>query len=170
MIKNNSKNIIIFLLLTSTIALVLAYVSQYIFGLEPCHLCLWQRMPFWAIIILSVLVLLIKKYQNLAIHISLLLLIINAGIAFYHAGVEKKVFKGLDSCSAPIIGANNIVELEQSIAQTKIVRCDTPQFVFLGVSMAGWNFIYCLGLTLIVVFYEFKPIFRKETKNLSAKR
>src|SRR3990167_8373368 len=103
-IKNlNQKHLLIFLLATSVLALSGAYISQYFFGMQPCQLCFWQRKPFWIIIVLASIFLVIpnlKKYQNWAIRIAVLLLLINSGIAFYHTGVEQKWFKGLDSCSS----------------------------------------------------------------------
>jgi len=149
-----AKNILVFILFSCIVALVFAYISQYIFGLQPCQLCLWQRQPFFAIVILAGLFLIIpqlKKYQNLAIKISVLLLLINSVIAFYHAGVEKKLFRGLDSCSSVSSESNTIEELRIALENTKAVRCDKPQFVFIGISMAGWNVLYCLGLVSAVV-------------------
>lgn len=153
-----SRNLLIFLTLSSIFALIFAYISQYVFGLQPCELCFWQRKPFFAIIILSAIFLTIpqlKKFQNLAIKISLLLLLINSAIAFYHAGVEKKVFKGLSSCASNLENITKIEDLKLALEKTKSVRCDKPQFVLLGISMAGWNFIYCLGLAIISFVFLF---------------
>ncbi|MES2677758.1 MAG: disulfide bond formation protein B [Pseudomonadota bacterium] len=145
--KFTYQNLLFFLLLTSIFALLGAYISQYIFGMQPCQLCFWQRKPFFAIIILAVLFLMIsslKNYQKLAIWLAILLLLINAAIAFYHSGVEQKWFAGLDSCSMPEMQINNVEDLKLALEQTKAVRCDQPQFMFLKLSMASWNFIYCL--------------------------
>jgi disulfide bond formation protein DsbB len=150
-LKISHRGIIILLLLSSALALAMAYISQYIFGLQPCQLCFWQRKPFFAIIVLSSLFLTtsaLKKYQTLAIKISILLLLVNAAIAFYHSGVEQKWFKGLDSCSSISSQPNNLEELKLALEKTKAVRCDEVQFVFLKLSMASWNMLYCLWLAI----------------------
>ncbi len=148
MIKNfNQKHILVFLLLASVLALAGAYIAQYVFDMQPCQLCFWQRKPFFAIIILAILFLTIgqlKNYQKLAIQIAILLLLINAAIAFYHTGVEQKWFEGLDSCSIPEIQISNVKDLRLALEKTRAVRCDQPQFIFLYLSMAGWNVLYCL--------------------------
>lgn len=147
--KLTHKNLLIILASLSSLALVMAYISQYFFGLQPCHLCLWQRKPFFIIIVIAIVFLLIpqlSKYKKLAIQISVVLLIANTALAFYHAGVEKKIFKGLDSCSTESMNIQNLEELELNISKTSVVRCDQPQFIFLGISMAGWNALYCLSL------------------------
>jgi disulfide bond formation protein DsbB len=152
--KFTHQNLLFILLIASIIALSGAYISQYVFGMQPCQLCFWQRKPFFAIIILAGLFLSIptlKKYQNWGIKIGVLLLLINAGIAFYHSGVEQKWFKGLDSCTSVVSEPSNLDELIISLEKTKAVRCDTPQFVFLNLSMAAWNVVYCLGLVLVVI-------------------
>ncbi|MCE3255224.1 MAG: disulfide bond formation protein [Rickettsiaceae bacterium] len=146
------KNLLIAIFSTSFLALFLAYISQYGFGLQPCELCFWQRKPFFIIIIIALLFLTIpslKKYQDLAIKISILLLLANAAIALYHFGVEQKWFKGLSSCGSFLSNPTTLEELKLSLENTKAVRCDEPQFVFLKISMAGWNVLYCLGLAII---------------------
>ncbi len=155
-IKNlNSKHFLIFLLTASVFALTAAYISQYVFEMEPCQLCFWQRKPFFAVIILASLFLVIprlEKYQNLAVKIAVLLLLINSAIAFYHTGVEQKWFEGLDSCSSAAAQPTSLEELKLALEKTKVVRCDKPQFVFLHLSMAAWNVIYCLGLAGLMVY------------------
>jgi disulfide bond formation protein DsbB len=148
LLKNhNPENLLEIALFTSLVALIAAYVSQYVFGLEPCQLCFWQRKPFFAIIILTGLVLFIpflQKWQQLAVKLCIILFVLNAAIAFYHFGVEQKWFTGLDSCSLQNIAATTVDELMAQLENTKIARCDEPQFIFLDLSMAGWNVFYCL--------------------------
>ena len=150
-IRINSKILIFGFGIAAVIALLSAYISQYIFGFEPCELCLWQRKPFFLIIFLGLIVLLIpklKKYQNHIFWLIILLLFINSGIAFYHFGVEKSWFEGLASCSGNNFDITNIEALKIAIENTKAVRCDRPTFLFLRISMAGWNFIYCMFLVI----------------------
>jgi disulfide bond formation protein DsbB len=155
-IKNlNQTHLLTFLLIASILALSGAYISQYFFGMQPCQLCFWQRKPFWIIIILASVFLVIpnlRKYQNWGIKIVVLLLLINAGIALYHTGVEQKWFKGLESCSSISEQPTSLEDLKLALKKTKAVRCDKPQFAFLHLSMAAWNVLYCLGLAVLVFF------------------
>jgi disulfide bond formation protein DsbB len=154
--KNLAKNYLFLALLASLVALISAYISQYIFGFEPCILCYHQRKPFFIIIIISLIFLLVKKlkkYQKIGAILCALAFLINAGIAFYHSGVELKIFAGPDSCSSK--NFDNIDDVEQlriAMLETKAIRCDEPQFYFLNLTMANWNFIYCLGLVLFLIF------------------
>ena len=84
-------------------------------------------------------------------------LLINCAISFYHVGVEKKIFQGPTTCSSENLNnIDNLEDLKEALSKTKAIRCDEPSFVFLGLSMAGWNVIYCLGLFFMVVFLSKK--------------
>jgi disulfide bond formation protein DsbB len=152
--KFNTQSIFIIIFFSCIFALILAYISQYFFDLEPCQLCLWQRKPFFVIITLASIFLAIpqlKKYQDWGIKIIVLLLLVNSAIAFYHFGVEQKWFRGLDSCAFVASNIDSIEKLKLELKNTKAVRCDQPQFVFLKLSIAGWNMIYCLILAGFVL-------------------
>ena len=41
----------------------------------------------------------------------------------------------------------SVEELQARIQGSAAVRCDEPAFRVLGLSMAGWNAVYALGLT-----------------------
>ncbi len=152
-----SNKITLLLLVASIFALVAAYVSQYIFGYQPCILCLYQRLPFFAIILLSLFQLFfIKKkfFKKIFFGFNICLLLSNIAIATYHVGVERKVFAGPATCSDNLSEINDLEKLKAAISATKAVRCDEPQFFFLKLSMAAWNLIYCLGLLIVAVFFN----------------
>jgi disulfide bond formation protein DsbB len=146
------------LLLASAIcALFFAYVSQYFFGLQPCILCHYQRIVFWLIALHSAVFLWLQKYHKLNIVgqvLAILFLLGNITIAGFHSGVERKIFF-LSSCAATNEDLNKINDpnlLLATLQQTQAVRCDQPQFQFLGFSMADYNVFYCLFLLVLTIF------------------
>ncbi len=164
--KIQPKHLLIFLCSAAFLALLLAYITQYLFGLAPCQICFWQRKPFFAIVILSILFLFVpflKKNQNLANKIIVFLLIVNAAIAFYHIGVENKIFSGPNSCSSSAFNSNSLQELKMALEKAPSVNCGKPALVFLKISMAGWNLIYCLSLALIAIVLLRKLNFKNES-------
>ncbi len=152
--KFSANNLLIFLLFASIFALVFAYISQFVFDYQPCILCLHQRKPFFAIIALVLSSFLFKqnkKHSKIILFLCAILLLINCAVAFYHVGVEQKIFRGPTTCSSEDL--NDIQDLENlkaALLETKAIRCDEPQFFLLNLSMAAWNFIYC-GFLLLVV-------------------
>lgn len=158
--KDLAKNYLFLAFFASFVALILAYISQYIFDFEPCILCYQQRKPFFIIILISLIFLLIKKlkkYQKIGAILCALTFLINAGIAFYHSGVELKIFAGPDGCSSSNFdNIDNIEQLRIVMLATKAIRCDEPQFYFLNLTMANWNFIYCIVLLNVLIFFKYK--------------
>jgi disulfide bond formation protein DsbB len=83
--------------------------------------------------------------------------LINILLAFYHSGVEKKIFREYGGCSVKTnLIFENITQLREVLQSNKPAKCDDPQLFILGLTMAQWNFIYCLMLLIIAMFYYFK--------------
>lgn len=126
-------------------ALGFAFVSQWGFGLQPCELCLWQRWPYVAAIAFGILALATKTRRGMVLLLRLagLAFLATAAIGVFHAGVEWHWWAGLPSCSAPP-AAMSLDALRNQLLAAPIVRCDEAAFVFLGLSMAGWNVVYAV--------------------------
>ncbi len=151
------KHLALAVVVISAVTLAAAYTSQYGFGLKPCNLCLYQRVPYFFNIDLGFLAFLATfRYPRLAkMLLSLTVVIFFAGavIAGFHVGVEQKWWEGLPTCSGGILPQNaSIEELRKSLTQQEIVRCDIPQFVLFGISMAGYNFLLSLALGFGVTY------------------
>jgi disulfide bond formation protein DsbB len=157
------KKLLIILGLASISALLGAYIAEFVFNLQPCILCLYQRKPFFAIIALTILAIFIfknEKYHKLAFFACLLALSINIIIASYHVGVEQKIFQGPTSCSTSqnLNDITDLVELEKALKAANTVKCSEPAFTFLTISMAGWNVVYCLMLLIVAIIGRQKPV------------
>lgn len=135
--------------LASALALGGAYVAEYGFGLRPCVLCLYQRIPYATAMALSLTALLIWRKRNVLLPLLALCGLafsIGGFIAVYHVGVEQKLWRGTEHCGDSGAPPSSIEELREQILKAPVVRCDEPAFVFLGLSMAGWNLLYSLAL------------------------
>lgn len=155
------KKIVNFLALFSFSALLAAYISQYVFGFQPCILCLYQRVPFFVIIGLAIILIMVKspKIAELILILCIISLLANFFIASYHVGVEMKIFSGFSGCSGKSLNnLNDIDELRKALMKQPSVKCDEPQFYFLGLTMAAWNAIYCLFLAIIASFGYYTKI------------
>jgi disulfide bond formation protein DsbB len=156
--KINRGSIINLIGFYSFIAIFFAYVSEYFFHYQPCPLCTYQRIVFFCIVGLTFIAninkegSIQKKLQKKYLLLILVALIINAGIAFFHSGVELKIFSLPESCGSQAITSNNPEELLQKINNTNASDCSKPSFYFLGLTMANWNFIYCLLLLSASIF------------------
>ena len=78
---------------------------------------------------------------------------ITGGIGAFHAGVEWGWWPGPASCTGGglDLGAMGGSDLLSMDAPTGLVLCDEIVWQFLGLSMAGWNFVISLALVVIWV-------------------
>src|ERR1700704_3038220 len=138
-----------FVLIASAVVLGTALLSQYWGGLAPCELCLVQRWPWAAAIVIALVVVLVGERAGLAWVALLfgLLFAISVVLAFYHVGVEQHWFAGPTACTASEGGAMTVEQMKQQILGTAPVLCDRPAWTLFGVSMAGWNLLASLVMT-----------------------
>jgi disulfide bond formation protein DsbB len=154
----------------SALALAGAYTAEYGFGLLPCDLCLLQRKPFFAVIMLAAISLLTLLpilrakaawlQRGLLLLIGLLLLG-NAGVALYHTGVEQRWWQGPDSCSGGDIQTGSLEEMRAQILSAPLIRCDVPAWEFHGLTMASLNIIFCGLLALFALWRWYEPSHRR---------
>ena len=135
----------------SAIALLIALISQYLGDLAPCKLCLWQRIPHGAVILIGTGALLWfrgPRERLLLTWASMVALSIGAGIALFHAGVEQHWFEGPSSCSGQsgLNSALSLDELRKKLLAAPIVRCDEIPWSLFGLSIAAGNALACIVL------------------------
>ena len=98
------RNAPVLILAASVIVLGSAMASQYWGGLTPCKLCIWQRWPYVATIIIPILALTILRgpaVRRALVGICAIAFAVGGGIAVYHAGVELGWFPG--PTSGPLV-------------------------------------------------------------------
>jgi disulfide bond formation protein DsbB len=139
------------LILLASVALVGgALLFQYVGGIAPCELCLYQRWPYYAAIPLSLAALLWgRRGSTLALLVLTGLLFIAGGaVAFYHVGVEQHWFAGPSACTGGVSAEGSVEDFTKRLLAAPVVRCDEVAWSLWGVSLAGWNFLASLGLVL----------------------
>lgn len=140
-------------------ALFVALVGQYFLALHPCELCIYQRIPYAVIVFLGLFAFYFvatpKKLYSIFI-ICALLFIADAGIAFYHVGVESGFFPAPDACSANSAAGQSLEEMRAAIMNAPLVSCKQAMAYIFGLSMAAWNFIYASAAALACAVFLFK--------------
>jgi disulfide bond formation protein DsbB len=123
-----------------------ALVSQYWGGLAPCELCVLQRWPWVASIVISSIGIRVSSRLALSwVALTLAAIFAVSGVlAFYHAGVERHWFAGPSACSGAATAADTVEALKARILGQMPVRCDEPAWSLWGISLAGWNLLASL--------------------------
>jgi len=135
-----------------------AWFFQYVIGLNPCPLCLEQRIAYYVVIPLAALIMLGASINSARSLLVLALVAIavamlwNASLGAYHAGVEWKLWEGPRDCSGPVTDFGNASDLLHRMQTTSVVRCDEAPWRFMGLSLAGYNVVISLALAAIALW------------------
>lgn len=132
-------------------AILTALAFQYIGGYQPCMLCLIERYAYYAAIPLLFAAIVLsaggnKGWASALFFMVVLAFLANAGLGAYHAGAEWKFWPGPESCGGGAALTTSAGSLLKDLEGIKVVRCDEPALVFLGLSFAGWNVVASLLL------------------------
>jgi disulfide bond formation protein DsbB len=135
-----------------------AWIFQYGFGLQPCPLCLEQRIAYYFAIPLACLLAAgvafgaSRKVVVAGFVVIAAGMLWNAGLGAYHAGIEWGFWPGPQDCSGPITDLGGAGGILKKIETIKIVRCDEVQWKFLGLSLAGYNVLISLALAALAIW------------------
>ncbi len=133
----------------SLVMLLGAFAFQYIGGMAPCKLCLWQRYPHAAAIVIGAIALWVPG-RTLPL-LGALAALTTSGIGLYHTGVERGWWEGPTTCTSGPIGNLSAEDLMAQIMSAPLVRCDDVPWEMFTLSMASWNAIASFGLMLVWV-------------------
>ncbi len=141
-------------LLLAAGAILAALGFEHLGGYQPCALCLMQRIPYYLGIPLAALTALAAGLRAPATLVALLfalfaaLMLGNAGLAAYHAGVEWGFWEGPAAC-APSVGVGSAADMLNQLETTHAPSCTEASWRFLGLSFAGWNVLVCAVLAAL---------------------
>ncbi|MEM8826789.1 MAG: disulfide bond formation protein B [Pseudomonadota bacterium] len=114
-----------------------ALLSQHVFGLYPCEMCMWQRWPHVAALILGSLALpFAGGARRIILLLAILALLTSGLIGAFHAGVEYDFWTGPTQCLSPPTVSGDFMA---DIMAAPLVRCDTAPWTLFGISLAGYN-------------------------------
>lgn len=131
----------------SALLLLGALGFQYLGGLPPCELCLLQRWPHLAAVLIGAAALALPgralPFAGAAAALT------TSGLGLYHTGVERGWWEGPTACTSGSVTGLTPDQLMDQIMAAPLVRCDEVAWQLLGLSMASWNAIAALVLALI---------------------
>jgi disulfide bond formation protein DsbB len=136
-----------------------AYYFQYVMGLAPCPLCLEQRIAYYVSIPLAAVVALAagrgapRGAVTAGLGIIALVMLFNAGLALFHAGVEWRWWPGPQECSGAqdLLAPSGDLFNDLQKGRISVIRCDEAAWrdPFGLLSLAGYNVLISLALAAI---------------------
>lgn len=146
--------------LVSFALLGVAFYMEYQMGLEPCPLCMLQRIAFFLIGVFSLISFIgrdVSWQRKLAWPIVVLSLL-GAGLAVRHLYLQSLPMEELPAC---LPGLSYMFEVFpwQEIMQAMIMgtgECGDVLWTFLGLSIPGWTLIAFIVMALMNVWIALK--------------
>lgn len=131
----------------SAAVLLAAFGFQYLGDMAPCKLCLWQRWPHAAAVVIGALALWLPG-RALPL-LGAVAALTTGGIGVYHTGVERGWWQGPTTCTSGPVGGLTPEQLMEQIMAAPLVRCDEVPWELFTLSMASWNAIASVGMAVL---------------------
>lgn len=136
--------------------LAMAFAAEYLFGLDPCILCLYQRIPYAVTVVLATAALVAPTHGRLRSGLVTLCAVVffaGAALAFYHVGVEQHWWGSIAGCGGELATDITVEDLKAQLSGGSIPPkpCDRVDWELFGLSLAGYNSIasFALGVACV---------------------
>ena len=160
------KHWVAIVLLISSIAIFSALMAEYVFDILPCKMCIYQRYPYYFIILISLIYIVSKKLPLTWYYwIGSLSFAIGLFFSAWHVGIEQKILPGLSGCTNTINTSQSLAKLKDQILNQNIIACDEIIWSFMGFSAATLNSLLLILLLLINTIFLVQHRYGKE-KNI----
>ena len=113
-----------------------ALAFQYLGGLAPCEMCLWQRWPHVAALAIGLIAWALGNDRRI-VAVAAVCVLVTGGLGAFHAGVEYHWWAGPQACTAPAFGGGG--SFITAALSSPMIRCDAAAWTLFGISMAGYN-------------------------------
>ena len=145
----------------SLIVLMIVFILEYIFKLIPCDMCLVERYPYYALILLSIIAMYLvriekAKLRKIIDYVSISTILFGFIYTLRHVGVERGIIKLSTECSGALINTSDKSALLEELNQAALVRCDEATYLFNFISIAESNLILMTFLLFINIYFLVK--------------
>ncbi len=143
-----TRNSLVFIAAAGSAALLAgAFVFQAL-GYPPCAMCLWQRWPHLAAVLIGAVALAVPG--RLLPWLGALAALTTGLLGVFHSGVEQHWWQGPTSCTGSGGGLGSLAGGDL-LATTgpRLIMCDQISWQFLYLSMPTWNAVFSLALVVV---------------------
>jgi disulfide bond formation protein DsbB len=132
-------------------ALAFALIGQYGFGLEPCILCLYARIPYAlaaGVALLAAVLPMNTAARAVLVGICGVIFFGGAVLSFYHVGVEQHWWAAITGCGGTPAMDFTVEDLQAWLQGPALKPCDQVDWRLFGVSLAGYNVLLSAALAI----------------------
>ena len=142
------------IILFSIIAMAYAFFVEYILGFEPCILCLYQRIPYFILVILAIWGASVKNNKHILL-LQTIVLFAAICLSAYHTGIERAIFDPTAKCNMGVKFPEDasLEEIKELLYNAPIATCTVASYKIFRISMTEWNLIanICLLIGTIII-------------------
>lgn len=147
--KNKIYNYFIYIFLINILVILSALFIEYILKVKPCALCIYERYPYYLILLFTILFFFKTNWKNQLMILIIITSIVSFFLAGYHVGIEYGLINELSSCKTEV-SKNISKDILLKELQSKLApSCKEVAFKLFGLSLASINMIMSLILTIL---------------------
>ena len=148
MVENNKNLLIKLILLISIIALVSAFFIEYVFGHQPCNLCILERIPYFLAAIVILLNYKFIQFEKFFILLLIIIFLSGTVLSLYHLSIEQGFIQ--ESLVCNLKNGSNLLSKDEILKQLqeKSVSCKDVTFKIFGLSLTSYNILISLLITI----------------------
>ncbi len=165
MFNFNLKYLNKIILIISFVALFSAYFIEYILKYQPCNLCLFERVPYVAAIIIILLGYKFKYLEKFLISSLIIIFLLATILSLYHVGIEIGLIE--ESMVCELKNNNKLLTKEDILQQLgeKRVSCKDVTFKIFGLSLTTYNLVISFLITIILIIKKFEYGKKRQKKS-----
>ena len=154
----SNKDILKFILYFSIFSILFAFYVEFFLGHQPCNLCLLERIPYFAVILITILSFIFKNFKKIAFLIIGIIFLLSTILSMYHVGIERGLIEESFICRSSL--ELNTLDKEQLLRELEksVISCKNVTFFILGFSLATINTFVSIIISFITlrIFYKYE--------------
>ncbi len=144
------ENYLQILFILSILILLSALIIEYIFGYQPCNLCIIERIPYGLSIIILIFNYNFREDQVFYSVLLILVFLFSIIISIYHFGIEQGFINESVVCASENLNLITKEEILNSLKKLSI-SCKDVAFKIFGLSLTTYNILISIIMFLFSV-------------------
>ena len=145
---NNKSLLLNLILFVSFVALISAFFIEYVLGHQPCNLCVLERIPYVAAIVIILLNYKFSKFEKLFLVLLIIVFLTATILSVYHFGIEQGFIE--ESLVCDLKNGSGVTSKEEILRQLQEqkVSCKDVTFKIFGLSLTTYNIVISILITI----------------------
>ena len=146
----NSKIIFNLIFIFSFFSISFALFLEFFLGFMPCTLCIYQRIPYYLLIVIGFINIFSKKYFAYLYLLAITLIFIELILSGYHSLVSFEIinYSGCESAVLP----SDITKLKEALLNDNlVVDCSNANLKYFGIPLSVYNFLFSSIFLILII-------------------